>query len=339
MGRTIKQNRYVTPELAAQINPVNTQLKQDFVSYLNSLQRSDATIESYVGDLDQTFVWLLQFAKNKQFTDITKRDVMNYQNYLCSNGNSPARVRRVKATLSSLSNFIESVLDDEYPEFRNIIRKIADPVAEPVQEKSVFTDEQLTAILTWLTDNKQYQKACLVALAMCSGARKSELVRFKTWYFDEANVVYGSLYKTPEKIKTKGRSKQGKLLYKYTLKHTFQPYLDMWMQQRAELGIDSEWLFVNPDGSQLAVSTINSWADTITNHVGMPFYLHALRHYFTSHCLRVGLPENVVQDIVGWSSSDMLRLYDDRAPDESFGEYFDQNGIKAKQATSITDIK
>lgn len=51
------------------------------------------------------------------------------------NGNSPARVRRVKAALSSLSNYIENILDDEYEDFRPIIRKIENPQNTPVREK------------------------------------------------------------------------------------------------------------------------------------------------------------------------------------------------------------
>lgn len=35
--------------------------------------------------------------------------------------------------------------------------------------------------------------------------------------------MYGSLYKTPEKIKTKGRGSRGKLLTAYTLSKPFKP--------------------------------------------------------------------------------------------------------------------
>ena len=67
---------------------------------------------------------------------------MKLQNWMINtNGNSPARVRRLRAALSSLGNFVESVLDEEYPNFRNIINKIEAPVLEPVREKTVLTDE------------------------------------------------------------------------------------------------------------------------------------------------------------------------------------------------------
>ena len=55
-----------------------------------------------------------------------------------------------------------------------------------------------------------FQEACALSLAMESGARKAE---FKVDFFKPEYIVHGSLYRTPEKIKTKGRG--GKMLNKY----------------------------------------------------------------------------------------------------------------------------
>ena len=55
----------------------------------------------------------MKFAKNKDFVDIKKRDIMNFQNYLIKQGLSPARIRVLRSSISSLSNFIENILDEE----------------------------------------------------------------------------------------------------------------------------------------------------------------------------------------------------------------------------------
>lgn len=340
MGRKTQQNRYVTPELAAQVNPENKQLKEDFVAYLNSLRRSEKTIEAYVGDLDEFFVWVVQYAKNKSFVKLTKRDIMAFQNYLCSVGNSPARIRRMKSTLSSLSNFIEAVLDDEFPEFRNIIRKIADPPAQAVREKTIMGDEQLFSLLNYLTEKQEYQKACLLALAMYSGARKAELVRFKLDFFVDENVILGSLWKTP-RIKTKGRS-GGKYINKFVLKNEFTPYLNLWVEQRKELGVDSEWLFVSrgQDGTwnQLKAETINSWSSSFGKFLGVDFYIHTLRHYWCTSLVKKNIPTNVITQLTGWSSEAMCSVYTDLTPEETFSKYFDENGIKDVKTGSLSDL-
>lgn len=342
MPRKTKVNSITSDDLIKQVNPENIRLKEDFLSYLKSVQRSPKTIYCYENDLDIFFVWNLQHNRNKFFTEITKRDLVSYQNWLLNeNGNSPARIRRLKSTISSLSNYIESICDDdpEFEGFRSIVKKIENPVNQPVREKTVFTDEQLDELLRYLVEKKQYEKACMLSLAMCSGRRKAELVRFKAFYFDDSNIIFGSLYKTPEPVKTKGRG-NGKFIHCYTLHHEFKPYLDLWLNEREEKNIHSIWLFPcknNPD-EHLKPETLNSWAKTFSNILGVDFYWHSLRHYFTTHLVRKGLPDGVIQDIIGWTSADMLRVYTDIPVDEQLGKYFDENGIKNTEKTNISDI-
>ena len=338
--RKTKKNTITSPELIAQINAENATLASDFVDYLRSTQKSDTTIAVYRNDLDIAFVWALKYNDNRPFPKWTKREIVRFQNWLVNeNGNSPARVRRIKATLSSLSNFIESVLDEDYPGFRNIIHKVESPVSQPVREKTVLTDVQLDTLLNALVEKKQYEKACMLALAMCSGRRKAELVRFKVNYFDNANIIYGSLYRTPEPVRTKGRG-TGKYLTCYTLAKKFKPYFELWMQQRKEKNIESEWLFPMPGNpsEHMNHNSLNSWAQTFSRMLGVDFYFHCLRHYFTTHLVRMGLPDGVIQDIIGWTSADMLRLYTDIPIDEQLGKYFDENGIKTAPKADISNL-
>lgn len=341
MARKTKHNRITDAQSLAEINQENMRLISDFMDYLQSTQKSDTTIAVYRNDLEIAFVWALKYNDNRFFVDWRKRDIVSFQNWLVNvNGNSPARVRRIKATLSSLSNYIENILDTDYPAFRNIIHKIESPVAQPVREKTVLEEEQLDKLLDVLAEKGEHEKACMLALAMCSGRRKSELVRFKTRYFDEENIVFGSLYKTPELVKTKGRGR-GKFIYCYTLVHKFKPYLDAWLEQRAELGISSEWLFPKHSNYRepLDATTLNSWAQTFSRILGVDFYWHSLRHYMTTYLSRSGIPDNVIAKLISWESLDMVELYKDITVEETLGEYFGSDGIKTRAATSINDLK
>ncbi len=217
MSRKTKMNSITSPELLAQVNPDNMQLLADFLDYLRSVQRSETTIAGYENDIQIAWVWCLQNNHNEFFVKWTKRNVVAYQNWLLnSNENSPARIRRLKASLSSLSNYICNVLDDEFPEFRNIINKVENPVNRPVREKTVWEDEELDQLLDKLIEKKWFDKACYLALAMYSGRRKAELCRFKVSDFDDDKLVCGgALYKSAP-IKTKGRG-GGKMINCYTL--------------------------------------------------------------------------------------------------------------------------
>lgn len=340
MARKTKMNSITSPNLLSQVNKDNQALLRDFLDYLRAVQRSETTINGYENDIQIAWVWCLQNNDNKFFVDWTKRNVLAYQNWLLnSNENSPARIRRLKAALSSLSNYITSVLDDEYPTFRNIISKVENPVNQPVREKTVWEDEELDDLLEALTKKKDYEKACYLALAMYSGRRKSELCRFKVSDFSEENLVCdGALWKSSP-IKTKGRG-GGKFIPCYTLAKKFRPYLEQWLKYRAEHGIESEWLFPNKSNLEecVKITTINSWSNTFSRIAGKPAYIHSLRHYFTTSLAKAGIPDGVIQSIVAWESSDMVRLYTDLDADEQIGMYFKNGDISVPEKKSLADM-
>ena len=340
MSRKTKMNNITTPELLQQVNPKNIQLLKDFLSYLKAVQRSETTIHGYENDIQIAWVWCLQNNDNKYFIDWSKRNVLAYQNWLLGdNENSPARVRRLKAALSSLSNYIVSVLDDEYPNFKNIINKVENPVNQPVREKTVWEDSELEELLDKLTERKKYEQACYLALAMYSGRRKSELCRFKTSDFSKENLVCGgALYKSSP-IRTKGRG-GGKYIPCYTLAKKFQPYLDAWLDTREKMNIESEWLFPdkNNPSESVKTSTVNSWSNTFSRLAGRPAYIHSLRHYFTTSLAKAGIPDGVIQSIIAWDSSDMVRLYTDLDADEQIGMYFKDGEIIAPERKTLADI-
>ena len=146
MPRKTKYNNITSPELLSKVNPDNMRLKNDFLCYLQSIQRSPKTIAGYSNDLDIMLTWNHLYNRDKEFIKITKRDWAAFQNWLINvNGNSPARVRRLKASISSLSNYISNILDDEdeFRDFRPVIRKIENPAMQQVRQKTVWEDEQL----------------------------------------------------------------------------------------------------------------------------------------------------------------------------------------------------
>lgn len=341
MPRKTKYNNLTSPELLDQVNNENKRLKRSFLSYLRSTEHSEGTINGYSHDIDIWCVWNLQYNDNKSFTKFRKRELVEFQSWLLhDNGNSPARVRRIKSTLSSWSNMIEAIMDDDYEDFRPIIRKVESPKNRVVREKSVFSDEQVQEFLDILVEKKRYEQACALALAAYSGRRKAELPRFEAGWFTESNVVLGSLYKTPVEVKTKGLA-GGKMLYLYTLKKEFKPYYDMFMEYRQKNGIESKWLLYDPSNPSepLKESTLNSWAITFSSLFGEEFYWHSLRHYFTSMLARSGLPDSAIQLIVGWSSTDLVQVYNDNPQDDQLSQFFDEGGIKKDiKQKSFTDM-
>ena len=344
-GRTTVYNEITSPEKLAKINPENQELEDSFLEYLESTDKSPQTIKQYKANLHIFWCWNLDYNNNKHFVDLKKREVVKFQNHAINVWQwSPRRIKTVKSAISSLSNYIERVLDDEYEDFRPIINKIESPVDVAVREKTVFQIEDFQPLIDKLMEEKEYMKLCALMLGIYSGKRKAELTRFKVSYFDKENLICeGALYKTPEKMKTKGRGKAGKLLDVYILAKPFQPYLDLWLEQRKELGIESDWLFPKYRGGEfidehIEISLLDSYAKTFSTILNDNFYWHSLRHMYTSFLLEQNLPEKIVQTIQGWTSSDMVRVYDDRSNDSQLEKYFGAEGIKQVEAKGLSDL-
>lgn len=342
MGRSTVYNQITSPEKIEKINPENISLMKDFLDYMESVGRADSTIKNYKADLLVFFCWCLEELDNKAFVKVTKREIARFQNHAMKNwGWSSNRLRTVKAALSSLGNYIEAILDEEYEGFRSIVRKVESPPKQFVREKTVLTEENVDEMLQYLVDRKDYEKACFFALAAFSGRRKSELCRFKVSDVSEERLICnGALYKTAP-IKTKGRGVNGKQLCCYVLAKRFKPYMDLWMQYRLEQNIDSQWLFPRAGDyeNQLSPSTADSWSDSLSRAMDLEIYPHAFRHYFCTMLSRAGLPDSVITEIVGWESSDLCKIYVDIEADEQIGMYFNENGeISSDKTASLSDI-
>lgn len=331
MARATIKNQITTAETINQILQENKNLINDFLIYLKSIDRSPNTIKQYKNDLEIFFVYNLQNNNNKPFVDITKREFVRFQSYAIEEWKwSPNRLRRVKSVLSSLSNYIENILDDEYPNFRNLIAKIESPAKQNVRENTVFTDEELQKLLDHLVSTNQIKQAAMLALAMYSGRRKTELTLFKVSYFKDENIIFNTFWRTDEKIRTKGKGVQGKMINLYILRDKFQPYLNLWLKYREDNHIESEWLFPSiKDPSQpINIETLNYWADVFTAFLKKDFYWHSMRHYFTTMLARQNVPNNIIQEIVNWESADMVDLYTDISKEEKIGKYFLENKLE-----------
>lgn len=344
MARATVKVFQTTEDEISKILPSNLELMEDFLNYMETTDHAETTINVYKNNLEIFFVYLMKHEKNIDFVDIKKRHIMNLQNFMMKNDLSPSRVKNIKSSLSSLSSFIESVLDEEnkWKNFRNIINKIPSPNKRTVREKTVLSDEECEKLLDFLVENKKYQQACAFALGFASGRRKSELLRIKKSYITEENLQFGCLYKSPEKVKTKGAGR-GKFIDIYILKPKFKKYFDLWMEERKKLGVPDEIdeIFVNKRKGvwyPAKISLLDSYASNFTKLLNKDFYFHCLRHQFTSSLEASKIPASVIKDIIGWENISMVSLYSDNDLSSKLGDYFSKDGIKEVKQGSLSDL-
>lgn len=323
MARKTFRNVITSQDLLEQVNPENKRLVEKFLRHKsNSL--SPNSIIVYGSNLDIFFVWNLEHNGNKLFTDIKKLEFSDFFSYATEElkiGSS--RINNLRSTLSSFSTFIEKFFDEEYPNFRNVILTIIDSAPKEFRrEKTVLTDEQVESLLKHLEETDS-QKACWLALAITSGARFSELLRWEVDLIDENRTAFGDIFlETTRPIKTKGRGKQGKMIHKYILKDTFMPYYKKWLFERGralkENNQSHKKLFIKADGSPATSASIKAWMPKFTEFLGVTFYAHACRHYLTTLLSRKNIPASFIKELFGWENLDMVSHYDDSSFTEKY---------------------
>ena len=334
MGRKTFRNIITSEELVSQINSKNKELMESFLKS-KSVNTSNKTIIVYRSNLHIFFVWNLLHNSNKEFTNIKKLEFSNFFYFASEEMKlGSARLNNIRSTLSSLSSFIERLMDEEFPDFHNAILKTIESAPKEVRrEKTILTDEQVENLLNHLT-KKDRQQTCWVALAVTSGARFTELQNFEVDLIDENRTAFADLFlETSRKIKTKGRGRGGKLLYKYILKEKFLPYYKEWIKERETIlklkKLNHNYLFIKEDGNPATGATIRGWIDSFEKYLGVPVYAHSFRHYLVTLLSKKNIPPMFIKEIFGWSSLELVSVYDDTTISEmNFPELENLRDIK-----------
>ncbi|MBO7732400.1 MAG: site-specific integrase [Methanobrevibacter sp.] len=324
MGRGTVYNDNLTNDWE-NVSEQNRRLVRDFIQYCKSNDKSPQTVKQYEEWLKVFFCWNYTENDDKFFINLKRRDFVYYFGWCRDHGMSANRIATLKSVLSSLSTEIELLYEDLYPNFHNQLRALEPVHIAPVRQKTVISDEEMAKILQGLVDSGEYQVACYLALACASGSRKAELLQMRVDFFTSEHEVFnGYMYCTPE-IRTKGRGKQGKMIKKYVIKELFDPFLNLWLEKRKELKIDTPYLFVTKHDKgyvPATISTANSFAKKISKSFDIEYYAHSSRHFFCTSLKRMKLPDDIITQIFGWANSDMVKVYSDIPAEEMLGEFF-----------------
>jgi len=309
--RHIEYHTYNAEEAWKNVNQDNKQLVKEFMEYISATDKSPDTKKSYLHNLKLFFQWVMNERENKFFADLKKRDFMSWLSYLVDTQQlSPSRVRQLRSTVSSLSNFCENVLGDEdirFENYRNLILKIPAPPLEAVREKTYLSDEQVNQLLDWLEEQKAWKHCLYIAISFGTGARKGEVRQFKRSDFDKENLQNG-MYKTSVK-RAKGRGRQGKQRIFLVPSEMVDKYLDLYFATRID---DLDDLFVSKYKgviSPVSENTFNNWCNKYSKYLGVPVYPHCYRSSIATVLKERGKDTTKIQRMLGHKDLSTTMIY------------------------------
>lgn len=275
----------------------NKELVEEFLSI--NKQLSKETLKQYTSGLKQFFLWVYENLNNKPFYKISKRDFLKYTGFLIDRGLSSSAIGFKKSAVSSFCNYIENIVADEMEEckgFRNFTRGLPSIANNHVYEKVAISEEEYQKILQVLREEENYLALAWVATAYNVGARRAELIQFKTELINYP--LEGKNYILSHMVRGKGKSIDGKPL-QYMINVEALEYIKLWVEKR---DFESDYIFAfKTKGGTKSIGI--DWANNLCQNklstiVGRRITVHNFKASCITHLLEKGVDMKVVSKYV-----------------------------------------
>lgn len=317
MPRKTFRKIITSPELIEQINPENKRLMKMFLKNKNA-KCSDKTIVNYESDLNIYFCYNVIYNDNKSFINTKKIEMSEFFDYglldLKWSGN---RYSRMRSLLNSFSTFLTDYLDEDYPDFKNIINKAVPKIPkEPVRKKTILLEDDVYGLRDELIKQDRIQEATYLMMLASSGARFSETLRITTDMIDENHTAFGDIFlETTEDIKTKGHGKNGTMMTRFLIKDVFLPTYKLWLPLREKIMKENNQehndIFIDKHGKPIKDSRARGWVVSWEDILNKNIYPHCFRHFIVSDLTRKNCSSDFIIAVMKWKSADMYNVYND----------------------------
>jgi integrase len=288
----------VTDEMWQKVNDDYRLLVEEYISVQN---HSPETKKQYFSGL-KIFGWYIYSSmNNKPLYKVTKRDFLRYISYLRDNRKMSSSAQSFKkACVSSLCNYIESVVADEdenYKMFRNFTRGLPAIPKNKVYEKVKVTYEEYQEMMKVLENDENYLGMAWLSTAFNVGARRSEIIQFKTEILDyefpdDATFIYS------HNVRLKGRGEDGKI-EPYMINREALKYMKLWVEKR---GYECDYIFSTNYGgepSRMSKSWGNYFCDEVLSDIlGRRINVHIFKASCITYLLEIGIKLELVSKYV-----------------------------------------
>lgn len=186
-------NRYNISQDWEFVNDEYKELINSFCEFLKEEGRSLGTIGKYEHNLKLFGVWMYRNLNNKPFHKIELDDFELWFKELCNSGMSTNRMRVLKSTLSSLSNycaiinnlFVNKVIDVELS--NNDLKRKTTRISE----------EQYDVLIQYLIIKQMWRESLYVYLAYNTNIKKSNIVELNKCDLSKfgGNILFNKIVK------------------------------------------------------------------------------------------------------------------------------------------------
>lgn len=272
---------------------------QRFIAYMRDVRGSSPnTLLAYRADLRQFLTAISPSPPHpSQATDITPESLTNYVGWLRQQGYKPATVSRKMAAVRSFLEYLqrENILSD--PSLRTGLK----PPRAPRPRPRVLSSDELNSLLTAPSQQdspRALRDAAILSLLYATGLRAAEAVALRV---DDLDLAEGWVSRPGSDQPRLPLGSALPAMRRYVVDG--RPHL----ARRA----DDRSLFLNQRGQRLSRQglwlVVKRW--TTRAGLGADLSPHSLRHTMAQHLLQQGRSRKEVQQLLGLSSANAMRLH------------------------------
>lgn len=261
-------------------------MNENFVTYLKSEEKSEATIRVYVRNVG----YFLDFV-GKNDVDVTTMDVISWKESLISKGNSSATIHQYLASIKTYYDFLETINLVE----KNPVAKIKS-VKVKNKEKHYMSQGMIQAMLNATTNTRDY---AIVLTMVSTGLRVGELTNITLAQYEDMRIDGRNF------IKTIGKgNKEHKVFFNEHMIKAIDKYIENFRNIRPNISTDA--LFVSHWGGKIYSNRLSETMKTLARKAGIPFWQDICNHALRSACASIlsdnGAPVATIRDVLNHAS-------------------------------------
>ena len=301
MTERSKRINLYDPEKVKQINDETKMLLKRYTMDMELRELSEKTIESYISDLNQWFIYILDNQKNKSVMEITEDDITEFLYFCKSEGNNSRRMRRRMSSISAFYKYMRKkrMITENPCEFIDRPKKDVDVLAQ-----TFLTQEQVFLMKYKLKENvekghKYAKELQLYALFSLSTMARVSAVANVKW---EQVDFY-------ERTCSNVREKEGKIVTLY-FSEAVKELLYELKKEREEKGIDDGGYVFGRKGNTVGSDVLTSWAHKVGKMIGVPtLHPHDFRHSGSQLLKLNGCSIEQISELLNHSGLDVTKKH------------------------------
>lgn len=286
-------------EKLKQINPETQKLMQKYKIDMSLRDLSPKSIYSYEKDLNQWFIYILDYQFNQCVTELSDDDITEFLYFCKQEGNNVERMKRRMAAISAFYKFLrkKKLIKENPTEFMDRPKK-----GMPVTVQTYLTPEQVDLIRTKLTEYGDLQLKTYAMFSLSTMARVNAIANLKWEQIDfEARECRDVL------------EKEGYIV-ELSFSNEVKDLLLALKKEREDKGInDYGWVFYsryNNETKPISNGTLLEWCKKIGNMIGVPtLHCHDFRHSGATLLKNMGMSLEDISELLHHSGTDVTSKF------------------------------